>query len=245
MFLGLLLIAGAGVSGCSTTQDEAARLQLNSARIRAAEVRTVVHTAGARLRVSRLSAISDSRGTAFVVHVRNAGDRAIADLPISIGVREPRRGRVYLNATSSQELSYFGSHLPTVAAGQSLTWIYTTPHAIGRRARPFALVGDRPDPAVTRAGEGTSPVIRARTLSTTSAGGGGSRLRISLHNTSSVPQYQLQVYAVGLRGRRAVAAGELTVPHLGSHRTESLTLPIIGPLAHVRLELAAVATIFR
>jgi hypothetical protein len=243
MSLGLLLIAGAAVSGCSTTQDEAARLQLNSARIRAAEVRTVVRTAGARLRVTRLSVLSDSRGTAFVVQVRNAGARAVADLPISIGVREPHRGRVYLNATSSQELSYFDSHLPAVAAGQSLTWVYTINRTFGRPTQPFALVGDTSTPVVTRAGEGTPPVIHVRAISRMAAAGGGSRLRVSLHNTSSVPQYQLPVFAVGVRGRREVAAGELTVPHLGSHRTESLTFSVIGPLAHVRLELAATPTI--
>jgi hypothetical protein len=243
MALGLLLIAGAAVSGCSTTQDEAARLQLNSARIRAAEVRTVVHTAGARLRVGRLSVVSGSRGTAFVVQVRNPGDRAVADLPISVGVQESHRGRVYLNATSSQELSYFSSHLPTVAAGHSLTWVYTTARRLGRPIRPFALVGETPAPVVTRAAEGTPPVIQVRDLSTTPAGDGGSRLLISLHNTSSVPQYQLPVYAIGVRGRRDVAAGELTVAHLGSHRTLSLTFSVIGSLAHVRLQLAAVPTI--
>jgi hypothetical protein len=244
-FLGALLIVGVGVSGCSTTQDEAARLQLNAARIRSAETRTVVRVAGHRLRVARLSVLSDSRGSAFVVQLRNLGDQAVADLPISVGVREPHRGRVFLNATSSQELSYFDAHVPTVAAGRMLNWVYTTSRSVGRHAQPFALVGDRPSPVPTRADEGTPPIIRTRVLSRESAGGGQSRLRLSLRNTSSVPQYQLQVYAIGIRGRRAVAAGELTVPHLGSHRTEALTFSVIGPLTHVRLELAAVPTIFQ
>jgi hypothetical protein len=66
MSLGLLLIAGAAVSGCSTTQDEAARLQLNSARIRAAEVRTVVRTAGARLRVTTGVEVSPTSANGWV-----------------------------------------------------------------------------------------------------------------------------------------------------------------------------------
>ena len=179
------------------------------------------------------------------MRVRNPGDRAVADLPISIGLREPHRGRVYLNAISSQELSYFDSHLPSVAAGQSLTWVYTTPRRFDHPIRPFALVGATPAPVVTRAGEGTPPVIHVHALASRSQGGGESRVRISLHNSSSVPQYQLPVYSLGIRGRREVTAGEVTVPHLGSHRTESLTFSVIGPLAHVRLELTAVPTTFQ
>jgi hypothetical protein len=241
-----LLTAVAAVSGCSTTQDEAARLQLNSARIRASERHTVVHTAGRRLRVEHVSLISGPHGgSAFVVEVRNPGPRAIGDLPISIGVRRRHHARIDVNAHSAQELSYFASHLPTVGAGDSLTWVYTTNRSLPRGARPFALVGDRPSPAVTRVGAGTPPVIAARVLSRSPAGHGRSRLKISLHNTTTVPQYQLQVYAVGRRGDRALAAGALTVPHLGSHRTETASLPVIGPLAHVHLELAVHPTTFQ
>jgi hypothetical protein len=241
----LVLLGAAIVSGCSTTQDEAARLQLNSARIRA-ESHEVVHSAGHRLRVSRVSLLSSAHGSAFVVQVHNPGGASIADLPISIGIRGSHGRRVTVNAKSSpaDELTaYFDAHLPAVAAGANLTWVYTTKRSFAHGARPFALVGGRPSPAVSSAGKGRPPVIQARVVSRKSTGAGRGSVQISLRNTSSVPQYQLGIYAVGRHGARPVAAGELTVPHLGSHKTQSLSIPVIGSLAHAQLELAAVPTI--
>jgi hypothetical protein len=242
---GLVVGLAAVVSGCATTQDEAARLQLNSARIRVAETHTVVRTPGRRVRVTRVSLVSSGRGSAIVVAVHNPGTAAIGDLPISVGVREPHRGRVALNSRpgANPELTYYSSHLPTVPAGGSLTWVYSTSHRLSRGAHPYALVGDRPAPAVTRTGSGRPPQIEARLVSHRATGPGAGRLQISLHNPTSVPQYQLQVYAVGRRAGREVAAGAVTVPHLGSHRTEAFALPVIGRLAHASLELSAVSTI--
>jgi hypothetical protein len=238
----LVLLGAAIVSGCSTTQDEAARLQLNSARIRVAEKRTVVHSAGHRVRVSRVSLVSSVDGSAFVVEVRNTGTASVADLPISVGVR----GRVPVNAKpdpADELTAYPEAHLPAVPAGASLTWVYATKHSFAHGARPFALVGERPSPAVTAAGKGRPPVISARVVKQVSLGDGHGEVRVSLHNTSTVPQYQLGIYAVGRRAGDPVAAGELTVPHLGSHKTQSLSVPVIGSLAHAQFELAAVPTI--
>ncbi len=243
--LGMLLGLAASVSACSTTQDEAARLQLDSARIRAAELRTVVRTPGHRVDVEHLSLLREPSGSAFVVEVRNPDPQAVGDLPISVGVRAPGRRRLDLNATSSQELSYFDAHLPTLAPGQTVSWVWRTGRSLPRAGRPFALVGGRPSPALTRAGTGHPPVIRARVVAHTSLGLDRSRLSVTLHNTSTVPQYQMPVYAIGHRAGHVVSAGELTVPHLGSHATETLPLPLIGPLAHVQFELTAAATIDR
>jgi hypothetical protein len=243
----VLGIAGAAVvSGCSTTQDEAARLQLNASRIRAAEKGAVVRTAGHRVRVDRVWLVSTGHGSAFVVSVRNPADASVADLPITVGVRDAGRGPVAVNTHSSDLLeSYYDAHLPQVAAGGSVTWVYATGESFPRGARPFARVGGRPSPAVTRVGEGTPPVLDVTVLSRHAQGAGRGQVRISLHNTSTVPQYQLRIYAVAHAGARTVAAGELTVPHLGSHATQTLSVPVVGSLAHTRLQLTAIPTLNR
>jgi hypothetical protein len=245
--LGLVALGIAGaavVSGCSTTQDEAARLQLNAARIRAAEKHAVVRTAGHRLRVDRVSLVSSGHGSAFVVSVRNPGQASVADLPITVGVHQSGRGAVAVNRHSSDVLeSYYDAHLPQVAAGQSVTWVYATPRSFPHGARPFARVGGRPSPAVTRVGEGTPPVLDVTLLSQHAQGAGRGQVRISLHNTSTVPQYQLRIYAVARAGARTVAGGEQTVPELGSHATQTVTVPVVGSLAHARVQLAAIPTI--
>ena len=96
--------------------------------------------------------------------------------------------------------------------GATLTWVYTTDRRLPAHARPFALVGDQP----VAAGARRHPAARSIRASVSRAAGHARRLAIALHNVSGVPQYQLQVYAFAQTDGRYVAAGNLTVPHLGS-----------------------------
>ena len=97
----VLVVAAAGSAGCATTQQEAARLQLNSARIRTSEAATQVAVGGqggaGHARGARDAAAAR---TAFVVQLRNPGRRAVSDLPISVGVRGPHRRRIDVNVLS-------------------------------------------------------------------------------------------------------------------------------------------------
>jgi hypothetical protein len=233
------------LSGCATTQQEAARLQLNAARIRASERPTEVRAPGQTVGVTRVARVVTDGRTAFVVQVRNSGRQPVSDLPISVGVRVGSKGRIYVNRQSQAELSYFAAHLPLVAAGRTLTWVYTTDRRLPAHARPFALVGGTPSNRAPRSNP--LPVIRASAVAKVppAATAGASPLAVSLHNLSSVPQYQLQVYAFAERAGRYVAAGSFTVPHLGSNASSRLKLPILGHIDHARLQIEAPPTIFQ
>jgi hypothetical protein len=233
------------LAGCSTTQQEAARLQLNAARIRASEQRTEVTAPGQAVQVTRVARVMNGGRTAFVVQVRNPGNRPVSDLPISVGVRPAGKRRIYVNLQSPAELSYFAAHLPLVAAGATLTWVYTTDRRLPAHARPFALVGGTPSNTAPRTNP--LPVIRAGAASPAASASAtaASPLAVVLHNLSSVPQYQLQVYAVAERAGRYVAAGSFTVPHLGSNARSRLTLPILGHIGNARLQIEAAPTIFQ
>jgi hypothetical protein len=230
------LVVAAALTGCATTMQEAARLQLNSARIRTSQAATHVRSAGSAVQVLHVARVSGGGRTAFIVELRNPGRRAIADLPISVGVRDPHGRRIEVNALSPQEDSYFFAHLPGIAAGRTLTWVYTTQRRLPRSARPFALVETRPDPPVGATGE--VPTIRAR-----ARGAGRSELEVTLRNLSAVPQYQLQVYAVARSGGRYLAAGNLTVPHLGSQSAQTVRVPVVGNLGDAALAVQALPTI--
>ena len=240
-----VLAAAGALAGCATTQQEAARLQLNAARIRASEQPTEVKVAGQTVDVTRIARVVTGGQTAFVVQVRNSGRRPVSDLPISVGVRAGKERPIYVNRQSPAELSYFGAHLPLVAAGATLTWVYTTDRRLPAHARPFALVGATPSNTAPRANP--LPVIRASAVAPATAvsAAGASPLTVSLHNLSSVPQYQLQVYAIAERAGRYVAAGSFTVPHLGSDASRRLKLPILGHINHARLQIEAAPTIFQ
>jgi hypothetical protein len=240
----LVSLTAVAVGGCATTQQEAARLQLNDARIRAAEKPTRVSVAGGTVQVTRVTLVRAGEGDAFIVQVRNPGSRAITDLPISVGVRAGRKELPFLNAVSPLEYSYFDAHLPAVQAGGSLTWVYTTNRPLPAHARPFALVGGVPSTAVPR--WTGMPAIRASVVAAPlRAGTGAGRVSLSVDNLSSIPQYQLQVYAVAREGARQTAAGSLTVTYLGSNTSTRLTLPLLGRDEHARLQVEALPTTFQ
>jgi hypothetical protein len=223
-------------------------LQLNSARIRASELQTRVMAPGTAARVTRVALIADEGQTAFVVRVRNLGDRPVSDLPISVGVRVGHGRRIYVNARSALEYSYFGSHLPLMTRGGTLTWVYTTGRRLPAHSTPFAIVGGSPSPPV-RSG-GSPPVIRVSRLAAGGRAGSGSphgpgRMALALQNTSSIPQYQLPVYAFAERAGRYVAAGTVTIPHLGSQGSRTTKLELLGTLGRARVQLEAPPTIFQ
>jgi hypothetical protein len=238
-----------GLTACATTQQEAARLQLNSARIRASELPTRVTTAGTAVTVQRVAIVTGHGQTAFVVQVRNPGRRAVTDLPISVGVRAGHRAPIYVNVQSPLELSYFDAHLPVVAASSSVTWVYTTSRHLPAHARPFARVGGTPSPPAP--GGSRLPAIQASPIpatagpATTAVTHGTTKLAIALRNLSGVPQYQLQVYAFAQSRGRYVAAGSLTVPHLGTQSSTKLALGLLGDPGTARLEIEALPTIFQ
>jgi hypothetical protein len=228
-----VVAAGIAVAGCATTQQAAVRLRLNSARIRTSERPTRVAVAGRALRVTRLALVNGRGGSAIVVRLHNPGQDTVSDLPISVGVRKGDARQRPLNVKSSDELSYFDSHVPVIAPGRTVTWVYTTSRRLPAAARPYAIVGARPSVRAPRVS--TAPVISAIAAGKATK----ANVAVTLHNHSSIPQYQLQVYAVGRHGRRFLAAGALTVPHLGGDGTHTVKLPLLGRLGQGRVRVEA------
>jgi hypothetical protein len=236
MTAAILVVLAAALAGCATTQQEAARLQLDSSRIRASQVPTRVLTSGDAVQVTRVAVVPGATGTAFVVQVHNPGKRSVSDLPISVGVRLAHRLPRYLNLESPAEFSYFDAHLPAIAPGRTVTWVYSTGSRLPAHARPFALVGGVP--SVTARASAHPPVIVATSAATTAS----SQLAVTLHNLTTIPQYQLQVYAYAQDGDRFVVAGNLTVPHLGSQARKTVKLALLGRPVNARLQVEALAT---
>ncbi len=201
----VVLLTAGPLAGCTSTQHEAQRVQLNSARGRAAALSTKVTQTNRLVKVTHIATVGGGGRTAFIVTVENSSARAVTDLPISVGYSVSGQARVYLNATAG--LGYFEAHLPAVLGRHQRVWVYTASRPLPAGAQPFALVGPKPsvDARVTE------PNVRIDV-----AGGwqvGSPTLNLNLHNPSSVPQYQLQVYRLrqarrpGRRGRQRDAHG--------------------------------------
>ena len=230
--LGVCLLAG-----CASTQQKAARLRLNAARILASQNGTRVRAAGSAVAVTGIALVGSGRHLAFVVSVRNPARHPISDLPISVGYHAGRRRPVYLNAGDT--LTYFDAHLPAIAAGATLTWVYTAAgHRPPRAARPFALVGAAA--AIPGSAAASPPVIRTGVGATS----GDGAVTVAVRNLSGVPQYQLPVYAVAERAGRPVAAGVLTLPMLDGNAAQTVHLHLIGHRGQAPIRVQAPPTIF-
>jgi hypothetical protein len=230
-------LAGAvALAGCTTTQHEAQRERLDSARQRVALESTRVTAANAAVTPTSVAEVRSGGRTAFVVTIRNHRQRAVTDLPISVGYTTPAGGSVFLNSTAN--LNYFQAHLPAIRAGGSLTWVYTTAHTVPSGAKPFARVGvKRSAPALLTETDVNIHVNYRYRPSRNS-------LMVDLRNTTSVPQYQLQVYAYAKRGGHYVGAADATVTSLGAGTRGSVRLGLVGsPGDHLHVQ--AIPTILQ
>jgi hypothetical protein len=228
----------AAAAGCSTTQELATRLQLNSARIRTAETPVRVTRPNPAIKVQTVALVQGHGQVAVVVRVANRVATPLSDLPILVGLIKPGGIRVLLNR--SPDLDYFQSHLPLVPVRGQETWVFTHSGRVPAGAKPFAVVGDPPTPAVSVPRQ--PPSISALTAP---GGGGAGRVSVRLHNPSSVPQYHLQVYAVAQRGGRYLAAGQAAVEHLSGGASQTLQLSLVGNPVGAQVAVAAPPTIFR
>lgn len=231
------MIAAGPLAGCTTTQQKAARLQLNAERLRAAQLSTRVSVASRTVAVTAVSLIREPGRTAFVVAVGNRGGRAVSDLPISVGYRLGGGRKVYLNA--SIDAGYFNAHLPLIGPHQRLAWVYATGRQVPAGAHPFAIVGAKP--TVRVAGLASPPAIATGIGNATGTG----MIRVKVRNLSGVTQYELPVYVVATRGSAVLAAAGTTIAQLDGGSSETLRLRMLGSAGGARLELEARPTIFR
>jgi hypothetical protein len=214
-------LAGAVLlTGCTTTQHEAQRERVDSARQRAALESTRVTVANTVVAPTSISEVRAAHRTAFIVSIRNAGKRPVTDLPISIGYTTAGGTSVYLN--SAADLDYFQAHLPVIRAGGELTWVYTANRALPAGARAFARIGrKRSAPALLTE---MNVKIKVSYRYSTSSGS----LTVELDNPSGVPQYQLQLYAYAKRGAQYVGAANTTITSLGAGAQRNVHLGLVG-----------------
>ncbi len=212
---------GVLLSGCATTQQEATRLQLNSARLRAAELRTTVTRRDSTIRVDRVTVLSGSSGSgsAVAVELTNLAAKATSDLPVVLRADTPSHRTTTLNGAGG--LDFFETHLPSITARGRLTWVFTTGRRLPSGTHVSAVVG-------VPKGQPLSLPDRLPGLHIDPGAAHHGTVRLTIRNPTSVPQYQLQVYGLASAHGRTLAAGRAAITHLGTHTSTTLTLRLLG-----------------
>jgi hypothetical protein len=231
------LLALVPLSGCVTTQQRNERAKLSATRLLASRQPLLVTRRSPDVRVGDITLLRGSSGTAVVVELSNSAAATLTDLPISVGVVSGHR-RTYLNRRAG--LEYFKTHVAAIGARARVNWVFTTSRRLPRGARPFARVGNPATPAIS---EATGlPAVVASPLPSSVTGG---PVRVRVRNPSQIPQYGLPVYALAREGARYVAAGRVTVAHLGSKAAATVELKLIGSARGASLQSEALPTIFK
>jgi hypothetical protein len=233
-------VAVAGLlSGCVTTQQVASRAQLVDARIRASQAPLRDTGRNPEVRVAGLSLVRARQGTAIVAELRNVSTHALTDLPVLVGVTTRAGRKLSLNRAANTD--YFDTHVAAIAAGETVTWVFTSQRRLATAGAPFADVGPSqlPQPEV-----GDLPQLDVKPA-TGAPGTAAQTLSLSVANLSGVPQYGLPVYAVATRRGRVLGAGRATVAHLGTHGVGRVRLALLGSQAGAAVRLSALPTIFQ
>ena len=228
------------LSGCVTTQQKNARAQLFADRTLASREAVRVTHLNPYVHVAGLALVRSPHGTALVVRLHNRSAHALTDLPISVGVLTRRGMRVYLNREAG--IDYFDAHVPAVAAKSTATWVFTSGRRVDGGSALFADVGIARSPASEPVS--TLPTIEVSRAPESLADGSRGVFRLAVANTSDVPQYGLQVYAVAVRGGRYVGAGRTGIDLAGGGR-RTLELTLLGNPTRASISLDALPTIFK
>lgn len=235
MIIGGLSLAG--LTGCVTTQQEAAWVQINSARLRASQFAVDLTGRSTLVEVTsvRLIALRRFPQSAIVVTLRNRAARPVSDLPVLVGVSLRHGRHISLNRETAD---YFQNHVPAIGPHAALRFVLTVARRLPFGAVPFARVGRSATVAV--------PVgQRLPAVEVTSSRERHGRATVTIRNVSSIPQFQLPVYAVARRHGESVAAGQTLITELDSGASAQLRVSLIGNPAGATLSLQAPPTILK
>jgi hypothetical protein len=230
LLAGSLAVLAAGVSGCATTQDANRRAAVQADRTIASRERLAFRSIDPNVRVVSTSVVNGKACSAIVAVLRNHGDAPVNDLPIEVG---PAGGQP---VNAGPNVAYFQSHAPAIAPGAEATWVYVSRRPLGS-SRAFVRVGAPVKPP-TSAGH-----VSELNISDPSVAGSNARAEIT--NGTGIPQYDLDVYAVAVRAGHYVAAGRISLTHLGVDQSSNPTVPLIGDAEGARVRIFAPQTLFQ
>jgi len=242
MALGALALT---LSACESTESESARLGREGAKLIAGAGTLGTGGANPDVRVGQVALVQGSGRTAAAVRLTNTGAGAQLDVPVLIDVRSPQGASVYRNDIQGLEPSL--QQMALLPAHASGWWVDDQVLASGTPSSVSVRVGAAKLGAVRAVGAGAArvagagvPQVQVSGVTLGSQELVGPYVDASVVNRSGVPQHNMPVFAVALRGARVVAAGRALVGSLaasGAASRASLRLYLVGSPAGARIEL--------
>jgi hypothetical protein len=223
----LCALVALAASGCETTQQLSAKI---GRRLGQQNAIAGTSATGARNRDVRVDATALIAGhpAAVAVELTNESATAQANVPVTLDVRDAKGGSVYRNDTKGIEPSL--QQIARLPGHATLWWVDDQ-----------ILSSGVPSAVTVRVGTPTAPAQPAPPITVSGASASdafpGPHVSATLRNASSVAARQVAVYAVTIRGGRAVGAGRALVASLAAGARASVTIPITGVATGTRIEL--------
>jgi hypothetical protein len=219
------------VSACESTEQESAKIaREGAAGSSALKLGAVNHD----VRISDATLLSSGGRMAVAVKLTSTTGRTQANLPVLVNVTGAGAGAKVLYSNEAGGLEASLQHMGLLRGHQSAWWVddqvLTSQHTTGVKVK---------------VGTGSSvPAGASPDLTTTSVHththGGVSTVTGRLVNGSGKAQSQVPVFAVALKGTRAVAAGSVVVATLAPKASAPFQLFLIGNARGARLQLNSV-----
>jgi hypothetical protein len=217
------------VSACESTEQESAKIAREGA---AGSSALKLRAANHGVRISDATLLSSGGRMAVAVKLTSTTGRTQANLPVLVNVTGARGKVLYSNEAGGLEASL--QHMGLLRGHQSAWWVddqvLTSQHTTGVKVK----VGTG-----SSAPAGASPDLTTTSVHTHTQGG-VSTVTGRLVNGSGKAQSQVPVFAVALKGTRAVAAGSVVVATLAPKASAPFQLFLIGNARGARLQLNSV-----
>ena len=220
MRVAAVLLAALLLAGCQSTQSKSAELKANSKGTLAAGKGVVVKKENPDVKVIATSTLKDKNGEAVVVHMRNTGKAALANLPISVSLADQSGKAVYTNTTPGLEAAL--AHVAFLNAGQELYWVNDQVVSTGRPAQAKTLVG------TSKRVTGSVPKLEVKNVHLLSDPASGISALGHVVNHSKLLQRRLPVFCVARHGTAITAAGRAILEKVKPTKPASFQVFFIG-----------------
>jgi len=224
----------AGLSGCETTREKAAKVAAGGDAAFRAEGLDV-RRANRDVEVVSTSVVSDANGTVVVAELRNRGRATVADVPLSLDVLD--RGGRSVAGNDEPGLEHGLTHASLLPRGETVAWVHdqVLPTGPGRPARAQLTPGrGRAAPA---GADAIALTFGPHRLEGDPAS--GVNASSTVRNGSAIDQRELVISCVARRGGRVVAAGRGIVPLLKAGRRARFQVFFIGDPSGAELTFSA------
>ena len=225
------------LTGCESNKAKSARLAKQGEQA-FTQKGVVVTRQNPDVEVVSTQALQDGNGAAAVVALRNRSRRALANLPVSIDVRDRGGKSVFKNDDPGLEPSLVTASL--LAPGEQLLWVNDQVSPAGKVRSVDAKVGtsDAKPPARRPRIDLSTPRLEEDSVS-------GVLIESHAMNRSRILQRDLIIHAFARQGGRIVAAGRAQIERLRPARRARFEVFFIGDPRGAQITLSAPPTTFK